>query len=327
MERTRIAERRECATDRVVRHVFSYHGYVTASELEHTASQRGYLPSPGIAARSHPSHFKGLRLYTSSPTGEAGSGEQCVSFPLMLLDWTGRGTSTAWTSAGRFRITCPQSWTGWGSIDRTGWKLCAASADFSSRRRGDRARSSMRRRAARGAGSRARRRLEPPLCRPLARRRPVKQTSPLRVPQGAWPPRALNSLPGPSRHRQANRSTSHFKRSRTKTTVVSIRSASDRLETQRLDAQVDCSYRRFLGCLDSSTFGSSKGSKLPILWITLCLTNRFSRLDVYLRPLVFAGNSFEHSPRNQRAPFMRREQTRRRKTSSDRRRPCPLQMD
>ena len=82
-----------------------------------------------------------------------------------------------------------------------------------------------------------------------------KQTSPLRVPQGAWPPRALNSLPGPSRHRQANRSTSHVKRSRTKTTVVSIRSASDRLETQRLDAQVDCSYRRFLGCLDSWVSG------------------------------------------------------------------------
>ena len=36
--------------------------------------------------------------------------------------------------------------------------------------------------------------------------------------------------------------------------VVSIRSATDRLETQRLDAQVDCSYRRFLGCLDSGDF-------------------------------------------------------------------------
>ncbi len=50
---------------------------------------------------------------------------------------------------------------------------------------------------------------------------------------------------------RANRSTSHVKRSRTKTTVVSIRSVSDRLETQRLDAQVDCSDRRLLGCLDS----------------------------------------------------------------------------
>ncbi len=49
--------------------------------------------------------------------------------------------------------------------------------------------------AARGAGSRARRRLEPPLCRPLARRRPVKQTSPLRVPQGAWPPRDSTRCP------------------------------------------------------------------------------------------------------------------------------------
>ena len=121
----------------------------------------------------------------------------------------------------------------------------------SSRRRGERARSSMRRRAARGAGSRARRRLEPPLCRPLARRRAVNRHLHYAFLKGRGHP-ALNSLPGPSRHRQANRSTSHVKRSRTKTTVVSIRSASDRLETQRLDAQVDCSYRRFLGCLDSA---------------------------------------------------------------------------
>ncbi len=128
----------------------------------------------------------------------------------------------------------------------------------------------MRRRAARGAGSRARRRLEPPLCRPLARRRPVKQTSPIRVPQGAWPPRALNSRPGPSRHRQANRTTSHLKRSRTKTTVVSIRSASDRLETQRLDAQVDCSYRRFLGCLDSLALGPNR---LAIKGLRLCTSS------------------------------------------------------
>jgi hypothetical protein len=42
------------------------------------------------------------------------------------------------------------------------------------RRRGDRARSSMPQRAVRGAGSRARRRLEPPSCRPLTRRRSVK---------------------------------------------------------------------------------------------------------------------------------------------------------
>jgi hypothetical protein len=36
--------------------------------------------------------------------------------------------------------------------------------------------------------------------------------------------------------------------------VRSIRSASDRLETQRVDALVDCSYRRVLGRLDSSGF-------------------------------------------------------------------------
>ncbi len=41
MERTRIAERHACVTDRVVIHIFSYPGYVTASELEHPASQWG----------------------------------------------------------------------------------------------------------------------------------------------------------------------------------------------------------------------------------------------------------------------------------------------
>ena len=76
------------------------------------------------------------------------------------------------------------------------WKLCAASADYSSRRRADRARSSMPQRAARGAGSRARRRLEPPLCRPLARRRAVNRHLHYAFTQGAWPPRALNSLLG-----------------------------------------------------------------------------------------------------------------------------------
>jgi hypothetical protein len=35
------------------------------------------------------------------------------------------------------------------------------------------------------------------------------------------------------------------------TTVVSIRSGSDRLEAPRADALIDCSDRRFCGCLDS----------------------------------------------------------------------------
>jgi len=95
----------------------------------------------------------------------------------MSCCWTGRGGNSAPTSAGQFRSTWPQSWSGWGSIDQTGWKRCAASVDCSSRRRGDQARSSMPQRAARGAGSRARRRLEPPLCRPLARRRAVTDIS------------------------------------------------------------------------------------------------------------------------------------------------------
>ena len=67
------------------------------------------------------------------------------------------------------------SWSGWGSINRTGCKPCAASVDCSSRRLGDRARSSTPQRAARGAGSRARRRLEPPLYRPPTRHRAVKR--------------------------------------------------------------------------------------------------------------------------------------------------------
>ncbi len=50
--------------------------------------------------------------------------------------------------------------------------------------------------AARGAGSRARRRLEPRLCRPLARRRAVNRHLRYAFTQRAWPARALNSLPG-----------------------------------------------------------------------------------------------------------------------------------
>ena len=93
----------------------------------------------------------------------------------MSCCWIGRGGNSARTSAARFRITWPRSCSGWASIDRTGWKPCAASVDYSSRRRADLAHSSMPRHAARGAGSRARRPLEPPLCRPLARHRALKR--------------------------------------------------------------------------------------------------------------------------------------------------------
>jgi hypothetical protein len=110
--------------------------------------------------------------------------------------WTGRGANSARTSAGRFRTIWRQSWSGWGSIDRTGWKPCAASVDCSSKRRGDRARSSMPQRAVRGAGSRARRRLEPPLCRRLARRRAVNKQIHASFTRKAWLPRALHSRPG-----------------------------------------------------------------------------------------------------------------------------------
>ena len=84
----------------------------------------------------------------------------------MLLDWT--GANSARTSAGRFQSTWPRSWSGWASMHRIGWKRCVASVGCSSRRRGDRACLSMPRHAARGAGSRARRRPEWPFCRPPA---------------------------------------------------------------------------------------------------------------------------------------------------------------
>jgi hypothetical protein len=110
--------------------------------------------------------------------------------------WIGRGGNSARTSAARFRITWPRSWSGWGSIDRTGWKPCAASVDYSSRRRADRAHSSMPRHAARGTGSRARRPLEPPLCRPLARHRALNRHLHDAFTRRARPACALTSLPG-----------------------------------------------------------------------------------------------------------------------------------
>jgi hypothetical protein len=110
--------------------------------------------------------------------------------------WIGRGANSARTNVGRFRTTWRRSWSGWGSIDRTGWKPCAASVDYSSRRQGDRARSSMPRRAVRGVGSRARRRLEPPSCRPLTRCRAVNRQIHHAFTRRAWPPLALHSRPG-----------------------------------------------------------------------------------------------------------------------------------
>ncbi len=69
--------------------------------------------------------------------------------------------------------------------------------------------------AARGAGSRARRRLEPRLYRPLARRRAVKQTSPLRShSKSVAGSRA--QLATWRRLDRATRSTSHVKRSGTR---------------------------------------------------------------------------------------------------------------
>jgi hypothetical protein len=117
------------------------------------------------------------------------------------------------------------------------------------RRRADRARSSMPQQAARSASFRARRRLEPPLRRPLARRRAVNRRLHYAFTRRAWPARALDLLTGAVSTRWAVQlltSSDHAH-----TTVVSTRSASDRLEAPSADALVDCSDRRVCGCLDS----------------------------------------------------------------------------
>jgi hypothetical protein len=118
------------------------------------------------------------------------------------------------------------------------------------RRRADRARSSMPQQAAHIASFRARRRLKPPLRRPLARRRAVNRYLHYAFTRRAWPARALNLLIGAVSTRWAVQlltSSDHAH-----TTVVSTRSPSDRLEGPRADALVDYSDRRVRGCLDSS---------------------------------------------------------------------------
>ena len=137
------------------------------------------------------------------------------------------------------------------------WRNCAVISpnchgSSPSWRRGDRAPSSMPRRAARGVGSRARRRHEPPSCRPHARRRAVNRHLDYAFTRGAWPARALKSLPGDvstGRTLQLLTSSDHAHAA-----VVLIRSASDRLEAPRADALVDCSERRICGSLWVSEF-------------------------------------------------------------------------
>ncbi len=104
-------------------------------------------------------------------------------------------------------------------------------------------------RRCRGAGSRTRRRLEPRLCRPLAQRRAVNTHLQYALTRRAWPARALNSLPGAvSTGRPVRLLTSS---NPAHATVVLIRSDSDRRQAPRVDALVDCSYRRVCGCLNS----------------------------------------------------------------------------
>ena len=57
--------------------------------------------------------------------------------------WIGRGGNSARTSAARFRITWPRSWSGWGSIEsKLGGNRARTGRAISSRRRADRAHSS-----------------------------------------------------------------------------------------------------------------------------------------------------------------------------------------
>ena len=74
---------------------------------------------------------------------------------VMLLDWTGTASGQAW---GDSRASGPDNGAAGAEWIKLGRDL-PASVECSSRRRADRARSSMPPRAVRGAGSRARRRL------------------------------------------------------------------------------------------------------------------------------------------------------------------------
>ena len=55
-------------TDRVVMHVFSYPGYVTASELGYLLRNGGTCRAQELPLRANRLAIKGLRLCTSSPT-------------------------------------------------------------------------------------------------------------------------------------------------------------------------------------------------------------------------------------------------------------------
>ena len=80
-EKTRIAAQHASVIDRIAMHVFSS-AHVTASKLEHPASQWGNLSSPGIAARSEPSNNKRVEtMYVFAYREKAGV--QCVFFPLI----------------------------------------------------------------------------------------------------------------------------------------------------------------------------------------------------------------------------------------------------
>ena len=180
-----------------------------ASTPQESASQAGPIATAVADAvgGSQPSADSGPSSGVAAPVGavrrlhvrasDQGFLPIQVEHYVMLLDWTGRELCA--DKRGAIPDHLAPIVDGWGSIDRTGWKLCAASVDYSSRRRGDRARSSMPRRAARGAGSRARRRLEPRLCRPLARRRAVNRHLHYALTRRAWPARASTRCPAPSR--------------------------------------------------------------------------------------------------------------------------------
>jgi hypothetical protein len=57
-------------TDRVVMHLFSYPGYVTASELEYRLRNGGTRRAQALTLSSDRLTIEGVTLRTSSPTGK-----------------------------------------------------------------------------------------------------------------------------------------------------------------------------------------------------------------------------------------------------------------
>ena len=153
------------------------------------------------------------------------------------------------TSTGRFQSTWPRSWSGWASIDRTGWKRCTASVGCSSRRRGDRARSSMPQRllaalvSGPGGG---------PNGLSVGHRldaEPSNRHLHDAFTRRVWPPGEPNQRPGVAltgRFVRLLLSSGHAH-----ATIIPMSSVTDRSTTSRADVLANCSDREVDGCLNS----------------------------------------------------------------------------